>query len=400
MYYVAETESLIADGVITHDQADEIRARARSAMVALCVNALLIAGIIAATLGLVFYLASAFSVAICGGVFLGLGLMILRFAAPLYRMFGNASAMIGAGMLISGLGIELVDKVPEVAGQLMLVIGAVVAGLSLWRFRAALPHLRFAYGAVMLMGVALHIVGLYLAAYDADLRGAFTPVLHFYVFAVLVSCGMLLDIRLITALAIGPFGQMLDTGTTYFHAVYVFYSPEPTLSILQMAALIAACLWAAGRWGGVVARQSGMLMLMGFIVTNLCFLVGSLFGDVVGQSTWGPKYASFAYDYEAYDAAVAAFRQTTLVIGEHTYSIVWALLLAALIVWAALGNRRGLFNAGMTFAAIHGYTQMFESFGDEPLAYVIGGLAAIPLAFGLWRLNNVWFRPMDVAGAR
>ncbi len=64
------------------------------------------------------------------------------------------------------------------------------------------------------------------------------------------------------------------------------------------------------------------------------------------------------------------------------------------------GNRRGLFNAGMTFAGIHGYTQMLESFSDEPLAYVIGGLAAIPLAFGLWRLNNVWFQPLDVAGTR
>lgn len=51
-------------------------------------------------------------------------------------------------------------------------------------------------------------------------------------------------------------------------------------------------------------------------------------------------------------------------------------------------NRRGLFNAGMTFAGIHAYTQLFENFGDEPLAYVVGGLAAVPLAWGLWRLDG------------
>ena len=45
-------------------------------------------------------------------------------------------------------------------------------------------------------------------------------------------------------------------------------------------------------------------------------------------------------------------------------------------------------NTALTFAAIHAYTQLFESFGDEPLAYFIGGLAAIPLAWGLWRLNG------------
>ena len=80
--------------------------------------------------------------------------------------------------------------------------------------------------------------------------------------------------------------------------------------------------------------------------------------------------------------------------------MVWAALLAGMVLWAAIGNRRGLFNAAMTFAGIHAYTQMFETFHNEPLAYVVGGLAAIPLAFGLWRLNNAWFKPMDVAGTQ
>ena len=399
MYYVAETESLIADGVITETQADEIKSRARGAMVVLFLNSLLIAGILAATFGLVFLLASAVSVAVCGGLFLLAGLLILRYLPPLYRMFGNASAMIGAGMLISGTGIELIDKQPDVAGLWLMVIGALISMLCICRFKAAAAHLRFAYGAVLLMGGALHVVGLYYGVSHAEISGWEMPFVHFYIFAVIAGCGLFLDIRFITALAIVPFAQMLDTGTYYFTATYVFYSPEPTISILQMTALIGVCLWAASRFGGAVARQMGVLAIMAFIVASLCFLVGSIWGDVVGETFWGPVRADFD-DYTDYHAGRDAYRASAFTIHEHVYSVVWAVLLAGMILWAAIGNRRGLFNAGMTFAGIHAYTQMFETYHNEPLAYVVGGLAAIPLAFGLWRLNNAWFKPMDVAGTQ
>lgn len=399
MYYIAETERLITDGVISEGQANEIKSRARTVMIALGVNALLVSGIIAATVGLVLYLGSALSVAICGGLFLAVGLLILLYATALYRMFGNASFLIGAGMLITGSGIELADKIPDAAGWLMSVAGAAIVGLCTWRFRAVPSHLRFAIGALLLMGGGLHVVGFYSIFNHADIRGWAAPFVHFYVFLFVAALGTLLDVRLITALAIVPFAQMLDTGTYYFSAAYVFYSPEPTLSILQMSWLIGACLWASNRWAGHVSRQTGILMIMAFVVANLCFLVGSIWGDVVGDAMWAPTRNDFD-DYSAYSTARDIFRQSAIRISEHVYAVIWAALLAILIVWTAMSNRRGLFNTGMTFAAIHGYTQMFESFFDEPLAYAIGGLIAIPLAFGLWRLNNAWFRPLDVAGAR
>jgi len=399
MYYLAETESLVADRVISQEQAECIKSRARAAMMSLCINTLLIAGIIAATLGLVFYLASAFSVAICGGLFLTLGLLILRYAASLYRMFGNASALIGAGMLFGGAGIELVAKVPDAAGWLMFAIGAIVVCFCTWRFTAISPHLRFSYGAVLLMGCALHVFGLYFFLSHASISGWPMSIAHFYVFAVIVLHGVLLDLRLITALAIAPFAQILDTGTYYFNAAYVFYSPETTLSILQMSLLISFCLWAANQWTAKPARQAGILMIMAFVVANLCFLTGSIWGDVVGATIWGPTRTDFE-DFGAFNDARAAFRASAFSISAHVYAITWAVLLAILVVWAALRNRRGLFNTGMTFACIHGYTQLFESFSNEPLAYVIGGLAAIPIAFGLWRWNNAWFKPLDLAGPR
>lgn len=399
MYYIAQTSQLVADGVINPGQADEIKVRARAAMIALCVNTLLIAGILASTIGLVVLLASALSVAIFGGLFLGAGLLILRYSNALYRMFGNASALIGAGMLIAGSGYELADKVPGMAGPLMAVIGAVLAGLFLWRFRAGFAQLRFAYGAVLVMAVAFHLTGVYGAADQIGLAGWPMPFVHFYVFVAIAALGFVLDLRVITALAIVPFAQMLDTGTGYTTAVYVFYSPETTLSILQMGLLIAACLWLAVRGSAALARQAGVLMIMAFIVANLSFLVGSIWGDTVGSDLFGPDRADFD-DWNTYWDALTAYRETLFTISEEVYSIIWALLLAGLLVWAAMTNRRGMFNAAMTFAGIHAYTQIFESFYDEPLAYVVGGLAAIPLAFGLWRLNNVWFRPLSLASTR
>ncbi|MEM8537458.1 MAG: hypothetical protein AAGF56_06310 [Pseudomonadota bacterium] len=403
MYHVANTDELTADGVISNQQAEEIKARARAAMIALCVNTLLIGGVVAATLGLIFFLADAVSVAVFGGLFLGGGLAILRYGAPLYRMFGNASAVIGAGMLIGGAGIEIADKLPDTSGLWLLATSTLIGALFLWRFTIGQVQLRFAYGAALLMAACMHISGAYVTAEQFALSGWPMPLIHAYVTALLVGLGLRLDVRFITALAIAPFAQMLDTGTYYFHAAYVFYSPESTLSILQMSVLIGLCLWAVTKGGPVIKRQAGVLMIMGFVVANLCFLVGSLWGDVVGSHVWGPTYADFEGDWQAYNVAKDAFAETAFVINEHVYSIVWALALGAVIIWSAFANRRGLFNAGMTMAGIHAYTQMFETFYDEPLAYVIGGLVAIPLAFGLWRLNTVWFgddRDADIAGIK
>lgn len=212
---------------------------------------------------------------------------------------------------------------------------------------------------------------------------------HGYVAAVLIGLGMMIDVRLVTALAIIPFAQMLDTGTFYWHAMYAFYSPDSTLSILPLGLAMAVCVALAGILTDRYRRHTHIFGIMAFIVANMCFLVGSLWGDEIGRTIWGPGYSSYRFDgtYEDYRAALDAFRATAIVIHEHVYSIVWAVLLVA-AAWAAHTNRRGIFNAAMTFGAIHAYAQAFETFYDEPLAYVIGGLAAIPLAWGLWQLNS------------
>lgn len=386
MQHVVDTGRLVADEWITTDQATEIARRSRETMVALAVNTLLFAGIIAATFGLIFWLADALAVAVAGSVFLALGGAVLLKGSELYRMLGNASAIVGAGMLIGGAGIELVDKYREFAEPFMLLGGAAVAGFAYYIFAKSRAALGFAAGSILLMGGALHLAGVGLMLENA---GGLTPVfVNGYAALLIAAAGVLVNVRLVTALAIVPFAQMLDTGTHYWHAAYAFYSPESTLTILQMGALIGACVWASTRLTDRFARHAGILAIMAAVVANLAFLVGSLWGDHVGASFYDLPGWDRDLNYEENTGIQEAFRAQFFTISEHIYSVVWAVLLASAAFWAAHGNRRGLFNAAMTFGGIHAYTQMFETMSDEPLAYAIGGLAAIPLAWGMWRLNQ------------
>ena len=386
MPHVVDTERLLNEGIINRAQATEIASRSRETMVALAVNAVLFIGIAAATFGLVFWLADAMAVAIAGGLFLLAGLFVLQKGPELYRMLGNAAALIGAGMLIVGGGIELAENYKAVAEIVMIMTGALIAGLAGWGFLRGPSQLAFATGAVFLMGIGLHLTGAMILFHDA---GDWSKVLYFgYGAALIAAAGMLVDVRAVTALAIFPFAQMLDTGTSYFHAAYVFYSPESTLTILQMAALVGACLWVGIKANDRIGRHTGILAIMAVVVGNLAFLVGSLWGDNVGASFFDRPRLDADLTWQERQAEIEAYEAQFFHISEHVFTAVWAVLLAAGAFWAAQANRRGLFNAAMTFGGIHAYTQVFESLGDEPLVWALGGLAAIPLAWGMWRLNQ------------
>ena len=387
MTHVVHTERLLREGVIDAAQAAEIARRSRETMVALAVNSVLCVGIVAATLGLIFWLGSAGAVAFAGTIFLIAGAAVLLKGGEIYRMLGNASALIGAGMMIGGAGVEAVRLYAENADVFLMIAGAVVAGGAFVVFRQGSATLRFVSGATMLLGGAMHLAGVGFAMSDAT--GLEAAAVNGYAFLLLLAAGVLLDVRLVTALAIVPFAQMLDTGTDYFHAMYVFYSPESTLTILQMMALTAICIVVMRQGRERFARHAGILAILAVVVGNLAFLVGSLWGDQVGASLSldGPMWTE-GMEWSDYEAKVEAWEAQFLYISENVFSLVWAALLAAGAFWAAHANRRGLFNAAITFGAIHGYTQVFETMGDEPMAWALGGLALIPLAWGMWRLNR------------
>lgn len=390
MIVLTDTNALVADDLISESVQIEILSRSRKLMVTMAINSILCFGILSATGGFIFWLASAVSVAIVGLLFLIAGVLILRAKQANVAFFGNAATLIGAGMLIGGAGLELVDKYADIAGWIMAPAGFCVVAICAFHLNRQPLVGRFAAGAILAMGLALHISGLGHLLSHAEIDGALVACFYLYTALALAGSGWVLDVRLVTALAIVPFAQAIDTGTFYFHSAYVFYSPESTLSILQMGLLIAVLLPLARYLPHRHARHPMTLALMAFIVANLCALVGSLWGDYVGETLWGVgRYSDWnGRSYSTWSQARETFRNEALFISADLYAVIWAATLAGLIIWFALSNRRGLFNTAVTFACIHAYTQAFESFYDQPLAYVIGGLTAIPVAWGLWRLDT------------
>ena len=247
MAHVVQTEALVYEGILTPDQAKIIARRSRQVMVSLAINSVLCFGIIAAALGFISLLGDALAVAIVGGFFLGIGATILVKATDVYRMFGIASALIGSGMLVGGAAAEIVSTFSDdTAGLIMLGLGLIGAVITAALHQKGSDRTGFLTGSILLMTTAMHIGGLYLWAGDADLPGAIVPMLHLYVATITLAVGIFIDVRLITALAIVPFAQMLDTGTFYWHAMYAFYSPETTLSILQLSVAMAVCVAVSG----------------------------------------------------------------------------------------------------------------------------------------------------------
>jgi hypothetical protein len=395
MQVITNTKTLVTDGIITTDQAAQIEARARETMIQLIINAILFGGIVAATAGFIFWLADAIAVASLGASMLVLGYIILRRGSQLLAMFGQAATLIGAGLLIGGFAVELFTNHPDVAGLATLIAGLVAASLMALVFRKRTKH-GFIIGAIFIMCTALHLAGTGQLIQDHALSGWPLALAYLYGALVIALAGAYIDVRFITALAIIPFAQMLDTSSDYYHATYAFYSAESTLSIAQMLGLIGLLLWLGTHMDERLRRHSATLVVMAFIIANMCALVGSLWGDVVGEHMWGPQRPNYR-DYAPYATMADArahfkelhemFLTSSFRISKHVYAIVWAIALALTAGFAAHKNMRGLFNTSITFGAIHAYTQAFESFGDEPLAYVVGGLTAIPLAWGMWRLN-------------
>jgi len=394
MKYLADTDALVREGVLSAAQAGEIARRAREDMMHFAINIVLFAGILAVIGGMAAFLNDATQVTALGAVVTLAGGAALLRAPVAYRLLSNATAVIGAVMLVGGAvawGVEATDGFAIAAA---LGVPVALGAYALWRRGPG--RLAFMAGWLTCLGVAAHLTGVL----AAPLGGLPPWILCHYAAVVLILCGLALDIRLISALSILALAAALSSRGFYQTGAYGLAIYESTLTVVQMALLAGACLWLSSRGQEPIARHATTLGRLAFIWMNMAFWIGSLWGDKVGYHLWGPKWSDFSADPSwraeegvrgAYEAAQAAFLARATVISADAYALVWALVILGVGILAATGARRAVFNTAVTFGAIHLYTQYFERFEAAPGTVVIAGLIAIGLAYGAWRLNE-WMR--------
>ncbi|MDF1715791.1 MAG: hypothetical protein P1U75_03810 [Antarcticimicrobium sp.] len=398
MRYLADTDVLVREGVLSPAQADEIARRAREDMMAFAVNIVLFAGILAVIGGLAAFLEDMAQITALGAVVMLAGAVALLRAPETYRLLSNATAVIGAVLLVGGAvgwGVQASGSA-GIAAVLGLPIG--LGAYAVWRRGPG--RLRFLAGWLTCLGVAAHLTGMLSEPLGAFLAGVPPWILYHYAAAVLILCGVALDIRLVSALSIPMLAVALSSRSFYQTGTYGLAIYESTLTVLQMALLAGLCLWLIRSQPDRIGRHAVILGRLAFIWMNMAFWIGSLWGDRVGYHLWGPRWSDFSADpgwraddsaVAAYEAARAAFQADATVISSDAYALVWAVVILGVGLWAAMATRRAVFNTAVTFGAIHLYTQYFERLEAAAGTVVVAGLIAIALAYGAWRLNG-WIR--------
>jgi hypothetical protein len=114
---------------------------------------------------------------------------------------------------------------------------------------------------------------------------------------------------------------------------------------------------------------------MSIVLVNCGFWIGSLWGD--------PFFL-----FHGRKVPPATLSGIKIVIPADAFSIGWAAVLIAALIWAARSGRPWLLNAAAVFAAIHFYTQWFEKLGATPLSVLVGGVALLLAAVALRRFNR------------
>jgi hypothetical protein len=70
------------------------------------------------------------------------------------------------------------------------------------------------------------------------------------------------------------------------------------------------------------------------------------------------------------------------------FSIVWAIILITVAVWAARENWLWIVNMSMVFGAIHFYTQFFERMGASPGSMATAGVSSLLFLFWIRDCNK------------
>ncbi|MGI9523212.1 MAG: hypothetical protein ACR2PG_16370 [Hyphomicrobiaceae bacterium] len=390
MQWLVDLDRAVKDGTLTADGARELKQRARETMVSYAINLALFAGIVMVIGGTVTWLEDNIARSAIGVALTTAGAITLLRGGARLQIVANATAIIGATLAIVSLAGLLFEGRTE-----RLVIGAALglptAALGWMIFRFGPKSLSLLGGWILLLGAGTHVAGVLTTESKLGLEWL---ALH-YAGAIAIACGLILDVRFVTAIAMVPLAASLSSRTFYSHAAYGVAIYEVTLTILQMGLFAVLAFAASLQFSERIARHARTLGQLALIWTNMAFWIGSLWGDVVGLFLWGPRWNVVTSDtekimskYEAWKAAVDAFKAQTLTIPADVFAAAWAVGIISVGAWGALTARRAVLNIAVTFGAIHFYTQYFERLQATPGVIIIAGVIAILASWALWTFNG------------
>jgi hypothetical protein len=390
MQWLVDIDAAVADGTLTVSVGGELKRRAREVMVGAAINCALFAGVLMVVGGAATWLEDRRALAALGVALAAAGTLMLLRGGPRVRLVANAAAIIGATLAIGASASLLFEWQTERVG-IGTALGLPTVALG-WTLRRLAPvALSVLGGWVLLLGAGVHVAGILTTESELGLEWL---ALH-YAGAIAIACGIILDVRIVTAAAIVPLAVSLSSRTFYAHATYSVAIYEVTLTILQMSLFAALALAASLRFKERIARHARTLGQLALIWINMAFWIGSLWGDVVGFYLWGPRWEEVTAgigdsgsEYDAWRTAVDAFEAQALAIPADAFAAVWALGILAVGAWGAVTGRRAVFNIAVTFGAIHFYTQYFERLETTPEAITMAGVIAILAAWALWALNR------------
>ncbi|CCQ72928.1 hypothetical protein [Magnetospira sp. QH-2] len=390
MQWLVDLDRATADGTLSMAGADHLKQKAREAMIAHAINLALFAGVLMVIGGTIAFIPDRWALTMLGGFLTLSAAFLLLTAGPMFRLVANATGFIGAALAVGALtfiNFEGVDS--RIVAGLAIGLPAILAGVAMRRFAPrALSGLG---GWLILLGALVHVLGILTTESQLGLGWL---ALH-YAGLVALVCGMMLNVRFVTAIALVPLAMALSSRTFYSHASYGVAIYESTLTIIQMGLFAAMGYLAAKRYPEQIADHARLIANLSLIWANVAFWIGSLWGDVVGYHLWGPRWEFVTEGMELgtdkseyWQAAVDVFEASAITIPADAFTVVWAIGILAVGIWGAMSAKRGVFNIAVTFGSIHFYTQYFERLESSPESFMIAGIIAIGAAWALWSFNR------------
>ena len=276
--------------------------------------------------------------------------------------FGVVAVTAGALLLVPSVVFGVV------LGAVLLAagIGLVLARHARW---ALLANICILVGA-LLLGAGIILVSQGVTGLDDFGKHPALlslPAASLLVAALFTGAAMMARSGLLASLVVLVLFAALGGSTFYSHASYGLAVTEPLLTVLLFTLVALAAYGLSRRVRGDWERLPIAAARTALFLVNLGFWIGSLWGD--------------SLDFLAHPPVGG--------VPETAFSIVWAVALLGVAIWAARANRRWVLNLAAVFGAIHFYTQWFEHLGADPISVLGGGVLVLVFALGLRWANRV-----------